>query len=94
MKSKRMIHQLAGHSQKITCVRLFPGEKQIITASADRSMRIWDISRHIYTQTTILRHSSTVNCSDVASETQSIVSGKSALVLFYTCVCLNEFSVI
>jgi len=75
MKSKRMIHQLAGHSQKITCVRLFPGEKQIITASADRSMRIWDISRHIYTQTTILRHSSTVNCSDVNNETQSVVSG-------------------
>ena len=75
LKTKRMIHQLAGHSQKITCVRLFPGEKQIITGSADRSIRVWDISRHIYTQTTTFRHSSTSNCSDVSNETQSIVSG-------------------
>eukprot|EP00578_Thalassiosira_sp_NH16_P031403 CAMPEP_0181079014 /NCGR_PEP_ID=MMETSP1071-20121207/1799_1 /TAXON_ID=35127 /ORGANISM="Thalassiosira sp., Strain NH16" /LENGTH=571 /DNA_ID=CAMNT_0023160379 /DNA_START=37 /DNA_END=1749 /DNA_ORIENTATION=+ len=74
-QTKRMIHQLAGHSQKITCVRLFPGEKSVITGSADRSIRIWDIARHIYTQTTTLRHSSTSNCCDVSGETQSIVSG-------------------
>ncbi|KAL7551551.1 hypothetical protein ACHAWF_014738 [Thalassiosira exigua] len=74
-QTKRMIHQLAGHSQKITCVRMFPGEKSIITGSADRSLRIWDISRHIYTQTTTFRHSSTTNCSDVSCETQSVVSG-------------------
>lgn len=75
LQTKRMIHQLAGHSQKITCVRLFPGEKNIITGSADRSLRVWDISRHIYTQTTTFRHSSTTNCTDVSSETQSVVSG-------------------
>ena len=74
-QTKRMIHQLAGHSQKITCVRLFPGEKSIITGSADRSIRVWDISRHIYTQTTTFRHSSTSNCIDVSSETNSTVSG-------------------
>ena len=45
-----MIHQLAGHSQKITSVRLFPGEKSVVTGSADRSLRVWDISRHIYSQ--------------------------------------------
>ncbi|KAL3792073.1 hypothetical protein ACHAW5_008243 [Stephanodiscus triporus] len=74
-QTKRMIHQLAGHSQKITCVRLFPCHKYIITGSADRSMRVWDISRHIYTQTTTFRHSSTSNCIDVSSETNSAVSG-------------------
>jgi autophagy-related protein 16 len=74
-QTKRMIHQLAGHSQKITCVRLFPCHKYIITGSADRSMRLWDISRHIYTQTTTFRHSSTSNCIDVSSETNSAVSG-------------------
>jgi autophagy-related protein 16 len=74
-QTKRMIHQLAGHSQKITCVRMFPGEKSIITGSADRSIRVWDISRHIYTQTTTFRHSSTSNCIDVSSETNSAVSG-------------------
>jgi autophagy-related protein 16 len=70
-----MIHQLAGHSQKITCVRLFPGEKNIITASADRSIRIWNIERHVYTQTTTFRHSSTSNCCDVSYETHTVVSG-------------------
>jgi len=74
-KTKRLIHQLAGHSQKITCVKLFPGEKNIVTGSADRSIRIWDISRHIYTQTTTFRHSSTANCSDVFVETQPVVTG-------------------
>ncbi len=74
-KTKRLIHQLAGHSQKITCVKLFPGQKNIVTGSADRSIRLWDISRHIYTQTTTFRHSSTANCTDVFVETQPIVTG-------------------
>ena len=74
-KTKRLIHQLAGHSQKITCVKLFPGETNIVTGSADRSIRIWDISRRIYTQTTTFRHSSTANCLDVSTETQPVATG-------------------
>ena len=70
-----MIHQLGGHSQKITCVRLFPGEKSVITGSADQSIRVWDISRHICTQTITFRHSSTSNCSDVSDKMQTVVSG-------------------
>ncbi|KAL3792124.1 hypothetical protein HJC23_013398 [Cyclotella cryptica] len=76
--TKRMIHQLAGHSQKITCIRLFPGEKNVFTASADRSMKLWDISRNTYRQviqTLTFRHSSTANCSDISIETQSVVTG-------------------
>lgn len=74
--TRRLIHQLAGHSQKITCVKLFPGEKHIVTGSADRSIRIWDISRHIYTQTVTFRHSSTSNCCDVAMmDTQPVITG-------------------
>ena len=74
-QTKRMIHQLAGHSQKITCVRLLPGEKSIVTASADRSIRVWDISRHVYTQTTTFRHSSTSNCCDISYETHALITG-------------------
>ena len=70
-----MIHQLAGHSQKITSVRLFPGEKSVVTGSADRSLRVWDISRHIYSQSSTLRHSSTTNSIDVSYDTQTIASG-------------------
>jgi autophagy-related protein 16 len=95
LQTKRMIHQLAGHSQKITCVRLFPGEKSIITGSADRSIRLWDISRHIYTQTTTFRHSSTSNCVDVCSETSTAMSGHldgtcSDVVTIIILACLNS----
>jgi autophagy-related protein 16 len=73
--TERMIHQLIGHSNKITCVRLFGGGKGVITGSADRSLKIWDISRKTYRQTTTLRHGSTSNCVDVASDSFTVVSG-------------------
>ena len=73
--TERMVHQLIGHSNKITCVRLFGGEKGVITGSADRSLKIWDISRKTYRQTTTLRHGSTSNCVDVASDSFTAVSG-------------------
>ena len=69
------IHQLVGHSNKITCVRLFGGGKGVLTGSADRSMKIWDISRNTYRQTTTLRHSSTCQTIDVASDSFTTVSG-------------------
>jgi WD40 repeat protein len=58
-----------GHQHKITCVRLFNNEKNVITGSADRSLKVWDIARKTYRQTVTLRHSSTANCVDVESET-------------------------
>jgi autophagy-related protein 16 len=69
------LHQLAGHSHKITCVRLFHNEKEVLTGSADRSMKIWDISRNVYRQTVTFRHSSTSNCLDVSSDSLTAVSG-------------------
>lgn len=75
LRTQRMIHQLAGHSHKITCVRLFHNEKEIITGSADRSLKVWDITRSTYRQTTTMRHSSTSNCLDVSSDALTSVSG-------------------
>lgn len=75
LRTQRMIHQLAGHSHKITCVRLFHTEKEIITGSADRSLKVWDITRSTYRQTTTLRHSSTSNSVDVSSDAMTSVSG-------------------
>ena len=75
LKTERMIHQLMGHANKITCVRFFGGEKGVITGSADRSLKIWDISRKTYRQTTTLRHSATPYCVDVASDAFTAVSG-------------------
>jgi autophagy-related protein 16 len=75
LRTERMIHQLAGHAHKITCVRLIGGEKAILSGSADRSMKVWDITRSTYRQTTTLRHSSTTYCLDVGNDTFTAVSG-------------------
>jgi len=72
-RTERMIHQLVGHGHKITCARLLNGGKEVLTASADRSIKVWDIARHTYRQTTTLRHSSTVNCLDIPSESESMI---------------------
>ena len=69
------IHQLVGHSQKITCCRLFGNEKNVISGSADRSLKVWDISRSTYQQASTLRHSSTSNCIDVSNDSVTAVSG-------------------
>jgi autophagy-related protein 16 len=69
------VHHLVGHAHKITCVRLFGGERAVITGSADRSLKVWDISQKTYRQTTTLRHSSTSNCVDVGSDSFTAVSG-------------------
>mmetsp|Transcript_3308 Transcript_3308/g.7193 ORF Transcript_3308/g.7193 Transcript_3308/m.7193 type:complete len:599 (+) Transcript_3308:472-2268(+) len=74
LRTQRLIHQLAGHSHKITCVRLFHNEKDILTGSADRSMKVWDISRNVYRQTVTFRHSSTSNYVDVSSDSLTAVS--------------------
>ena len=70
------MHHLVGHVHKITCVRICSNKKDIITASADRSIKVWDISRSTYRQGTIFRHSSTTNCMDVLSTKDvTVVSG-------------------
>lgn len=70
-----MIHHLVGHAHKVTCVRLFANEHAVVTGSADRSLKVWDISHKTYRQTTTLRHSSTSNCVDVGTDSQTAVSG-------------------
>ena len=65
---------MVGHGHKVTCVRLFGNERGIITGSADRSMKVWDISKQTYRQTVTLRHSSTSNCVDVGIDSFTVVS--------------------
>jgi WD40 repeat protein len=70
------IHQLVGHQNKITCVRLFGGDKpSVITGSADHTLKLWDISRKTYQQNTTLKHNSTATCLDVASDCTTVVTG-------------------
>jgi autophagy-related protein 16-1 len=56
-------------------VRLFNGEKSVITGAADRTLKVWDIARRTYRQNTTLHHSSTATCVDVAPDAVSAVSG-------------------
>mmetsp|Transcript_28287 Transcript_28287/g.43512 ORF Transcript_28287/g.43512 Transcript_28287/m.43512 type:complete len:386 (-) Transcript_28287:614-1771(-) len=75
VRTERMIHQLVGHSNKINCARLFQGEKLVLTGSADRSLKVWDIARNTYRQTTTFRHSSSCNCIDTGLDAATAVSG-------------------
>lgn len=75
-RTQRLVHQLVGHSQKVTSARLFKGNPNaVLTASSDRSMKVWDISRHTYRQTVTLRHSSTPLCLDMSYDGISALSG-------------------
>lgn len=65
--SSRMVHHLVGHAHKINCVRLSPDGRSVVTGSADRSVRVWDVARNTYRQTVTMRHSSTSNCLDLSS---------------------------
>lgn len=64
-----------GHQHKINAIRFCGSGEAIVTASADRSMKVWDISRTTYKQLVTLRHGSTPNCVDVGSDSFSAVSG-------------------
>lgn len=75
IKSQRMVHQLVGHANKITSVRFLGTAKGIVTASADRQMIVWDISKQTYRQTTNISLNSTANSIDVADDSYTVVSG-------------------
>lgn len=45
-----------------------------MTGSADRSIKVWDISKQTYRQTVTLRHSSTANCVDVSPDLFTVVT--------------------
>lgn len=74
-KSFRQIHHLVGHAQKVTCVRFSGDGSTVISGSADRSLKVWDIRARTYRQTVTLRHSSTCNCVDAGSNGVDVVSG-------------------
>jgi autophagy-related protein 16 len=75
-RTQRLVHQLVGHSQRVTAVRLLKGNAQaVLTASADRSMKVWDISRHTYRQSVTLKNSSSANCLDVSYDGVTAVAG-------------------
>lgn len=92
--TNRMIHQLVGHSNKITCLKLMCSSSSskhninndspsVLTASADRSLKLWDIARSTYQQTTTFRYRSTANCLDVATGGRTTVGTSNS---GYVCV--------
>ena len=74
-RTHRMVHQLVGHGNKVTCVRFFDNEKKIITTSADRRMKVWDISKKTYRQMKSIHLNSTANSIDVSFDATTVLSG-------------------
>lgn len=71
-----LTHQIQiENSHKITSVRFFDGEKGIITSSADRRLKVWDISKQTYRQLNSIHLNSTANSIDVAFDSSTVVSG-------------------
>ena len=75
LPTNRMVHQLVGHQDKITAVRFCGSGEAIVTASADHTLKVWDISRTTYKQLNTLRHASTPSCVDVGTDSLAAVSG-------------------
>jgi WD40 repeat protein len=73
--TNRMVHHLVGHSNKITSLRFFGGERGIVTAASDRQIKVWDISRQTYRQTATMHLNSTANSIDTTFDSRSLGSG-------------------
>jgi WD40 repeat protein len=69
------IHQLAGHLHKVTSVRILNNNQNVLTCSADRSMKLWDISKQTYRQSTTMSFNSFASSIDVVSDGRSAISG-------------------
>jgi len=46
-----------------------------LTASTDATIKVWDITRRTYRQTTTLKHNSTCHSLDVGTDPSTVVSG-------------------
>jgi len=75
IKTQRMVHQLVGHTNSITCIRFLGGGQGVVTASKDRQLKVWDISKETYRQTTNFVLNSTANSVDVAKDSFTLASG-------------------
>ena len=73
--TQRMVHQLVGHKNIITCVRFLFDGKGVVTASKDRQIKVWDISKQTYREKTNIVLDSTANSLDIAKDSYTLVSG-------------------
>lgn len=73
--TNHLVHHLVGHANKITSLRFFGGERGIVTAAADRQIKVWDISRQTYRQLSTMHPTSTANSIDVGIDSHTIGSG-------------------
>jgi WD40 repeat protein len=73
--NNHLVHHLVGHASKITSLKFFRGEQGIVTAAADRQIKVWDISKQTYRQLSTIPLSSSANSIDIGIGSQTIVSG-------------------
>ena len=75
IQTQRMLHQLVGHTNIITCVRFVSGGRGVVTASKDRQIKVWDISKQTYRESTNIVLTSSANSIDISENSYTMVSG-------------------
>ncbi|KAK9448340.1 WD40-repeat-containing domain protein [Limtongia smithiae] len=69
-------HTLKGHDHTVSCVRFFPDGRRLISASRDKTMRVWSTDTG-YCLRTITGHADWIRCVDIALDASMIISAGS-----------------
>lgn len=70
-KNVRTLH---GHEHSVSCVRFLPGDRHLVSASRDRTLRVWETATGFCTRT-LHGHDDWVRTVDVSEDGRSLVSG-------------------
>lgn len=65
---------LHGHEHSVSCVRFLPGDRHIVSASRDRTLRVWETATGFCTRT-LHGHDDWVRTVDVSEDGRTLVSG-------------------
>ncbi|MGL5806129.1 MAG: WD40 repeat domain-containing protein, partial [Xenococcaceae cyanobacterium] len=77
-KDGTLLSTLAGHQERVTSIAFSPDGQYLVSASADRTVKIWQLNREYPSQTQILRtldgHQDWVTCVAFSPDGQYIAS--------------------
>merc|ERR550514_1254287 len=69
-----LVRTLRGHKNVVRCTAVFPGGRRIVSASWDKTLKVWDVATGKCVAT-LEGHSNDVNCVAISPDGRRIVSG-------------------